>query len=204
MPTEDEIAAAAKLADETKSADAVAAKAANDAEEAELKKLGEKGIEALREERQRAKDAEVARIAAEKRANDAEGKLAADAAAKAKAATKKAEDDGNWQKLADDRAAEVETLRTQLKERDRQALITRMAAKHKLPEAFAERLKGETEDELEADAKELAKHVGVRQAPDTEGGAGARSGSRTTQQTAVKTTEPGTLPDGTKKKAWPG
>jgi len=115
----------------------------------------------------------------------------------------KAKSDGDFEQLYQAEIAKRESTEKELATERRAALFARVATKHNLPETFRERLKGETAEELEADAKELAKHVGVRQAPDTEGGSGTRTGGRTTQQATVKPTEPGTLPDGTKKKAWP-
>lgn len=121
MPTEEEIAAA-KAADEQKAKDD-AAKAAAEAEEAELKRLGEKGIEALREERQRAKDAEAARIAAEKERDDLRKQAADAAAAKAKADEEAAEKRGEFEELAKKRGDQLTTL---TEERD--ALAKRVQA----------------------------------------------------------------------------
>jgi hypothetical protein len=50
------------------------------------------------------------------------------------------------------------------------ALVDKISAKHKLPEELAARLKGNTEEELEADAAYLASIVKTPTAPITEGG----------------------------------
>ena len=159
--------------------------------------LGEAGKLALMKERE-------TREAAEKRAKAAETELAKINAAKVTADEETAKRNGEFERLYQAEIAKRESTEKELATERRTALVGRVAAKHKLPEAFSERLRGETEEELEADAKELAKHVGVRHAPDTEGGAGSRSGVRANQQfIPTKTTEPGRLPDGTQKVAWP-
>ncbi|MEU8133243.1 hypothetical protein [Streptodolium elevatio] len=52
-------------------------------------------------------------------------------------------------------------LRTQIAALERSNLLGKVAAKHELPEALAARLKGDTEAELEADAKELSKLIAL-------------------------------------------
>jgi hypothetical protein len=79
---------------------------------------------------------------------------------------------GDFKKLYE---AELKKREDAEKERDAERLIamrSRIAAKHKLAQELADRLSGTTEEEIEADAKALAKIVGPRQAPDTEAGSG--------------------------------
>lgn len=53
----------------------------------------------------------------------------------------------------------IQKLEEDLKTERFGSVRSRVAAKHKLPEDLAERLRGETEEELEADAKRLAKYA---------------------------------------------
>jgi hypothetical protein len=101
-----------------------------------------------------------------------EGRKAALDEAKRKQAEDEAKAKGEWEQLAAARQAEVDRLTGELAARDRALLVARVAAKHRLPDALATRLVGQTEAELEADAKVLAKELAVQQAPDTEAGAG--------------------------------
>ena len=125
--------------------------------------LGDKGKAALERERAAAK-------AADKRAKDAEAELAT-----LRAAQKKREDDdaaqqGQWQKLADDRQAEIDKLKAdadakqkdleaQIAKRDRDDRARAALKAEGLDEALLPRLIGDTDDELKADAKTLAKVV---------------------------------------------
>lgn len=98
-----------------------------------------------------------------KRLKDAEdaAQAAADADAKAK---------GEWEKIAQKRQEELDALKAQLAERDlreRKAAIAKAAG---LPDDLADRLKGETDEDLETDAKALAKHLKAQDAPDTDAG----------------------------------
>jgi uncharacterized protein DUF4355 len=79
-----------------------------------------------------------------------------------KRADKDAEDrklaeQGEFQKLLEQEKARAADLEQQLKQRDHDALKARVAAKHKLPAELAERLRGETEEDLDKDAQALAK-----------------------------------------------
>jgi hypothetical protein len=78
---------------------------------------------------------------------------------KEEADAQRLKEQAEWQKLAEANEAKAQKLEAELARRDHDALRARVAAKHKLPEAFAARLVGQTEDELEADARELAKVV---------------------------------------------
>jgi hypothetical protein len=55
----------------------------------------------------------------------------------------------------------IDELQDQIVERDRSDLRKTIAAKYKLPDELADRLKGETEEEITADAKDLAKKLNL-------------------------------------------
>jgi hypothetical protein len=101
-----------------------------------------------------------------------EGRKAAADEAKRKHAEDEAKAKGEWEKVATERQAHIDRLTADLAARDRALLVAKVAAKHRLPESVATRLLGTTEDELEADAKALAKDLAVRAAPETEAGVG--------------------------------
>lgn len=60
---------------------------------------------------------------------------------------------------------------------ERTLLISAVAARHKLDPELASRLRGETEEELDADAKALAKRFPGHQEPPPDLGGGARDGA---------------------------
>lgn len=82
---------------------------------------------------------------AEKKAQDAAEKAAAEQAAK----------NGEWEKLAKQRETELANLQTQLRQKELSDLRRTIAEKVGLPIALASRLQGETEAEIETDAKSL-------------------------------------------------
>lgn len=90
---------------------------------------------------------------------DRERKAAQDKAdADKKAADEEqAKQQGEWQKLAEQRAADLEKLQAEMKKRDYDALRAKVAADNNLPAAWAVRLVGDDETALIVDAKELAK-----------------------------------------------
>lgn len=129
--------------------------------------LGENGKKALDAERKarEAADGEVKRL--QKLVDDK-------ATADRKAEEAKAQEQGEWEKLAKQREDELNAARAELAKRDHNALKAKAAAKHRLPDELAERLAGETEADLDADAAKLAKLVEPRKAPDTEAGSGTK------------------------------
>ena len=129
----------------------------------ESEQLGDKGREALKRERE-------ARKAADKRAADLEKRIAEFEKAQKDRDAETARQNGEWEKVATEAQAELETLKAQIAERD---LRDRKAAAAKaagLPDDMADRLRGDTDEELEADAKALAKHLRTPEAPDTDAG----------------------------------
>jgi hypothetical protein len=86
-------------------------------------------------------------------------KRSVDAAAKAQQEAADAErlkQQGEFEKLAEERGRRVAELEGQLHQREVQALRDAAAAKHRLPAALAARLMGDTAEALDADAASLA------------------------------------------------
>lgn len=165
--------------------------------------LGDAGREAIRRERAAAK-------AAEDRAKDAAKKLAALEKKVADTEAEEAKKRGDFEKLAQDRQARIEELEHELKTRDQAELKRKIAAEFKLPADLAERLIGDDEAALREDAKTLAKTVGTRKAPDTEGGTGSTSTNGASDRPIkpkAQSEESGTKPtytfEGKRKVAWP-
>lgn len=82
----------------------------------------------------------------------------------AEAEEKKAEEEGEWEKLANDRLKKIEELEGQIAERDRAALRSTIAKKHNIPDDVADLIDGDDEETLEANAKRLSKVI-AREAP---------------------------------------
>lgn len=74
-----------------------------------------------------------------------------------KAKEKELADQGKFKPIAEQREQEIEQLKRQLAEAQTGALRTKIALELGLTPVLADRLKGATEDELRADAAELAK-----------------------------------------------
>jgi hypothetical protein len=66
---------------------------------------------------------------------------------------------GKFEEIAKQATARAQELEAQLLQVQQEALRTRIAAKHGLPEGLAARLQGQTEEQMEADAVELKKFV---------------------------------------------
>ena len=97
-------------------------------------------------------DAHIAeRLKREKAKQD---KAAADAKKKADADALAA--NAEWQKLAEQRQAELDEATAKVKAAEVLELKRQAASKHRIPDALIERLKGETVEEIEADAAQLA------------------------------------------------
>lgn len=132
--------------------------------------LGDAGKKALDTERE-------ARKKAEKDARDLKKRLDQTEADQKKRDDDNATKNGEWEKLAKDREAENAELKRMIDERDRQDRKRAAAKKHNLADEWIERLSGETDEDLDADAKALAKMVGSREAPETD--TEKRTGSKT-------------------------
>jgi hypothetical protein len=108
----------------------------------------------------------------EEREREREAARKANERAQQKEQERVAEEQGKFKEVADQRAARIAELEAQAVERERQLLIARVQARHKLPDEIASRLVGTTEAELDADAKKLAAMLVPPKAPDNEAGAG--------------------------------
>jgi len=89
---------------------------------------------------------------------------------------KLAEESGQFKTLYEQSQTELEQLKSQIAQRDRAALLVKVAKAAGLPEDLTDRLKGETEAELLTDAKAMAKRLATP-APST----GATSPGRGTE-----------------------
>ena len=76
---------------------------------------------------------------------------------------------GDYERLKAEYEDRLKKLEAKAAESAREALVNKVALKHSLPDKLASRLKGATEEELDADAAELAKLI-VPVAPQTEAG----------------------------------
>lgn len=140
------------MADDESTTDDDQREADDDQNQDQDEQLHDAGKLALKRERDARKTAERKLADVETRLADFEKRDKAAADAKAKA-------DGDYQKLLDERERENAELQRKLAERD---LVDRkrVAAKSAgLPDTFAERLRGETDEDLVADATSLAEFV---------------------------------------------
>lgn len=125
--------------------------------------LGDAGKAAIDKER-------TERRAAEKRAKDAEAERDQLKADQQKRETEEAERQGNWQKLAEERQAEIDRIKADAetevatakaeiarRDRDDRARVALKAAG--LDESLLDRIRGDTAEELKADADKLFKLV---------------------------------------------
>lgn len=98
---------------------------------------------------------------------DREKRKASEMAAKEreKAVAEEMAKNQEWEKLAKQRETDLAELQRKLHERETLDLKRAVAVKHGLPEAFIDRLKGETAEDLEADAKAIAEILPKPQKP---------------------------------------
>jgi len=125
--------------------------------------LGDKGIAALKAERD-------ARRAAEKERAELQKRIDAIEQQQREAEDAKAKEKGEWEKVAKQREEELAEVRAQLAARDLRDRKAAIAKQHGIPEEAIGRLSGSTDDELEEDAKALAKILKPREAPETDAG----------------------------------
>ena len=118
---------------------------------------------------------------AESKAAEREQKARTDAEAKALA------EQGNFKTLYEKLQAEAAAKDAQLKALERKQLAGGVAARVGLPAPLAERLQGETEEELEADAKALLAAIPKPAAPNINAGVGG--GQLLTDMTAERRAE---------------
>jgi hypothetical protein len=146
--------------------------------------------------------------ASEKTRKDVETAVRAELAEEQKKA--KAKEEGDFKALYEAEQKKREDAEHERDSEKMSALRTRVAAKHKLPDALANRLSGTTEEELEADAKELAKLVTGKQVVDTEAGAGNKGAGKGPSNRPIppekkegEQSKPAYTFDGQPKVAWP-
>lgn len=114
--------------------------------------------------------ADLDRIVAE-RLERAERKAAEKAEkARADAEAKALKEQGEYQKLFEKAQAELEQERQARKAAELAGMRRDVAAKHQLPAALVDRLRGETLEELDADAQELVKALPKPTAPNINAG----------------------------------
>ena len=93
-------------------------------------------------------------------------------AARAEAERKAAEEQGEFKRLYDQEKAQREQAEARARELEQSALRRAAAEKAGLPGALADRLRGETPEEMEADAKAVLAALPKPKAPDINNGAG--------------------------------
>ena len=129
----------------------------------ETESLGDKGKAAIQRERD-------ARRAAEKERADLQKRIDAFEQQQREAEDAKAKEKGEWEKVATQREEELAEVRAQLAARDLKDRKAAIAKQHGIPEEAIGRLNGSTDEEIEEDAKALAKILKPREAPDTDAG----------------------------------
>lgn len=109
------------------------------------------------------------------RAKTAESKLSEIEKAKAEAERKAAEEQGKYKELYEEMQTEAEKAKAEKQALELSILRRKVADDVGLPGALADRLKGETEDELREDAESLLETLPKKDAPSLNGGAGNRN-----------------------------
>lgn len=102
--------------------------------------------------------------------------------------------DNEWKTLAEQRQQEILDLNAKVAKQEQDALRSRIGAKHKLPEKLIDRIRGETEADMEADAKDLAKTVKAPDAPETDAGKGSQPPAAETDARGSGTAQPRKAP----------
>jgi rRNA maturation endonuclease Nob1 len=110
-------------------------------------------------------EAEVEQILRERLERERSKREAAAKEAVEKATAETAAKNGEWQKLAEQREAELSSLKAQLTQRQQADQKRAIAERVGLPASLASRLVGETDDDLEKDAKALLETLPKQQPP---------------------------------------
>lgn len=137
--------------------------------------LGDKGKRALQAERD-------ARQRAEKERNDLAKRITAFEQAQQARDDEAAKAKGEWETVAKNREDELAALKAQLAERDLRERKAVIAKQHGIPDELLDRLKGDTDDELEEDAKAIAKVLKTREAPENDAGERTPPGTKRTDK----------------------
>lgn len=103
-------------------------------------------------------------------------------AARTEAERKAAEEQGKFKQLYDQTQARLAEAEAKARELELNALRRAAAEKVGLPGALADRLRGETPEEMEADAKSVLAALPKPQAPDINNGAGGAKGNAQTPE----------------------
>lgn len=132
---------------------------------ANVAELGDSGKAAIKAERDARKKAAAEATELKKRLDTLESeKRTADEA--------KAKEDGKYKELLEARETELADMRQQLQERDLRAWRTQAAEKHNIPASLVNRIVGDTEQDILADAESIAKDLQKRTPPDDGAGKG--------------------------------
>jgi hypothetical protein len=118
--------------------------------------------------------ADLDRIVTERLAKEKQRGEAAAQKARADAERKAAEEQGEWKKLADQYKAEAETERQRAHAATLAVQRRDIAARLNIPSILADRLVGETVEEMEADAKTLLAGLPKTSVPTANAGNGAK------------------------------
>jgi hypothetical protein len=105
-----------------------------------------------------------------KRLKDAEATAQAAEARQRELDEAKAKEEGRYKELLEAREKELAEIQKQITDRDLKDKRTALARKHSLPDEIADRLVGETDDEIEEDAKRLARLFAKTDGVDTDSG----------------------------------
>jgi hypothetical protein len=118
--------------------------------------------------------ADLDRIVTERLAKEKQRAEAQATKARADAERKAAEEQGQWQKLAEQYKTEAEAERQRAQAATLAVLRRDIAAKMNVPAVLADRLQGNTAEEMEADAKSLLAGLPKASLPTANAGAGAK------------------------------
>ena len=118
--------------------------------------------------------ADLDRIVTDRLAKERQRSEAATAKARADAERKAAEEQGEWKKLAEQYKSEAEAERQRATAAGLAVTRRDIAARLNVPAALADRLQGNTPEEIEADAKQLMAALPKPGTPSANAGTGAR------------------------------
>lgn len=86
---------------------------------------------------------------------------------------------------------DIQDLKNEAAERDRKELRRTVAAKHKIPDELVDRIQGDTEEEMTADAKTLAKALKLQAEEDESEGNESKKSKVTSQRRPIVDTDAG-------------
>ena len=118
--------------------------------------------------------ADLDRIVTERLAKEKQRSEAASAKARADAERKAAEEQGEWKKLAEQYKTEAEAERQRALAATLAVTRRDIAVRLNVPVALADRLRGDTPEEIEADAKQLLAQLPKAGTPSANAGSGSK------------------------------